>query len=347
MKLLQRVIALSLVISTLISCDTAPKFSIQSKSKSVLDDEFQISIRDEKNTDISKVLFYVNGEELKVSNNKATIQTNNFGVGKHLISAMVYYGDNKNKKINSTFEVLAKTAPEVYSYKIINTYPHDQKAYTQGLEYHDGFLYETTGQYGTSSLRKVELKTGKVLKQIDLEDRYFGEGMTIFNDEIFFLTWKSSKGFVYDLKSFEFKKEFTYNKSKEGWGLTHNDKHLIKSDGTHKIWFLDAATQKELKNIQAYTNNRAVGDLNELELINGQIFANKWQQNVIVMINPTTGVVEGIADLEGLKKEVEKTQKLEPQDEVLNGIAYDSENNRLFVTGKRWGKLFEIELIKE
>jgi glutaminyl-peptide cyclotransferase len=171
--------------------------------------------------------------------------------------------------------------------------------------------------------------------------------MTIVNDKIFWLTWENKKGFVYDLKTFEQKKEFAYVKSKEGWGLTQNETELIKSDGTNKIWFLDKDTQKEKRSIQVYTNNRAVDKLNELELINGKLYANKWQQNTIIIINPNTGIVEGLADLRGLKKEMEKTQKLIPQDEVLNGIAFDAQNNRLFVTGKNWGKLFEIKLIKK
>ncbi|MCL4146867.1 UNVERIFIED_CONTAM: hypothetical protein GTU68_045908 [Idotea baltica] len=275
-----------------------------------------------------------------------SLNTSDYGVGKHVISALVFF-DEKSKKVNNSFEVFANKKPIVYNYKIINSYPHDKKAFTQGLEYHNGFLYETTGQKGKSSLRKVEIKTGKVLQKIDLDKQYFGEGMTILNNKIYWLTWQSKKGFVYNLENFELEKEFSYNKSSEGWGLTHNGKDLIKSDGTHKIWFLDPETLKEKKAVQVYTIDRAVNELNELELINGKLYANKWQKNAIVIIDPNTGIVEGIANLKGLKKEMEKTQKLVPQEEVLNGIAYDAENNRLFVTGKNWGKLFEIELVEK
>ena len=259
---------------------------------------------------------------------------------------MIFYPE-KTKKENSFFEVLANKKPIVYGYNIINEYPHDTKAYTQGLEYHNGFLYETTGRHGQSTLRKVDPKTGKVLQQVSLDKKYFGEGMTIFNNKIYWLTWQAKKGFIYNLDTFKQEKEFKFNKSVEGWGLTHNNTDLIKSDGTHKIWFLDTETQKEKKSIQVYTNKYAVDNLNELELINGKIYANKYQQNAIVIIDPTTGIVEGIANLKSLKKEMEKTQKLVAQDEVLNGIAFDAENNRLFVTGKHWGKLFEIELVKK
>lgn len=347
MKLLKQIYVLLLTISILTSCQTHYKFSISTKKKAVLASQFDISISEENGTEISKVIFYINGKEIKSNDTKATVATSAYGVGKHLISAMVYFGEGQSKKVNNSFEVFAKNPPTIYGYKLINTYPHDSKAYTQGLEFHDGFLYETTGRNGQSSLRKVDLKTGKVLKKIDLDKKYFGEGMTIVNDEIFFLTWKASKGFVYDLATFERKKEFKYNRSVEGWGLTHNDTELIKSDGTNRLWFLDPITQKEKRSVQVYTHDRSVGVLNELEYVKGKVYANKWQKNSLVIIDPTTGVVEGIADLEGLKKKVEKTQKLEPQDEVLNGIAYDAKKNRLFVTGKNWNSLFEIELIKK
>jgi glutamine cyclotransferase len=208
-------------------------------------------------------------------------------------------------------------------------------------------LYETTGKKGQSSLRKVEITTGKVLQKIALDDQYFGEGMTILNNKIYWLTWQAKKGFVYDLETFKLEKEFAFNKSEEGWGLTNNGTDLIKSDGTNKIWFLDPVTFKEKKSLQVYTNKYALDNLNELEFIDDKIYANKYQQNVMVIIDVKTGAVLGVADLSDLKTEMEKTQKLVPEDEVLNGIAFDAENNRLFVTGKHWGKLFEIELIKK
>ena len=171
--------------------------------------------------------------------------------------------------------------------------------------------------------------------------------MTILNDKIYWLTWKAKKGFVYDLETFKLEKEFSYGKSAEGWGLTNNGSELIKSDGSNKIWFLNSETLKEKRAIQVYTTDRSVKDINELELINGKLYSNKWQKNTLVIIDIETGVAEGLADLRPLEKEMSKTQKLEPQDEVLNGIAYDKENDRLFVTGKNWGKLFEIKLIKK
>jgi glutaminyl-peptide cyclotransferase len=346
MKNSSLVVALLTYFLLATSCSDVYKFSLQHKKQVKLNESVKITLKEKDNKPINKVQFFLNGKEIVSDGVSTSINTTNLGVGKHQISALVFYPE-KTKKVNNFIEVLANKTPIVYHYKIINEYPHDTKAYTQGLEYYNGFLYETTGHRGKSTLRKVEIKTGKVLQKIDLNKKYFGEGMTIYNNKIYWLTWQAKKGFIYNLDTFKQEKEFNYNSSKEGWGLTHNNLELIKSDGTHKIWFLDPETLKEKKSIQAYTNKYAVKDLNELELIDGKIYANKYQQNAIVIIDPVTGIVEGIANLKGLKKEMEKTQKLVPQDEVLNGIAYDSDNNRLFVTGKNWGKVFEIELIKK
>jgi len=328
------------------SCANEYKFSLEKPKKIVINDSVTIKLIEKNDKVVDKIQFYINGKEIASNGNSVTINTSDFGVGKHAINALVFYG-GKTKKENGFIEVFAKNKPAIYKYKIINEYPHDKKAYTQGLEYHKGFLYETTGQRGQSTLRKVAIKTGEVLQQISLDKKYFGEGMTIVNNKIIWLTWENKKGFVFNLETFKQEKEFPYNKSKEGWGLTHNETALIKSDGTHKIWFLDKKTLKETSSIQVYTNDRSVNYLNELEFVNGKIYANKYQKNTIAIIDAKTGIVEGLGDLRGLEKEMAKTQKLVADDEVLNGIAYDAENNRLFVTGKHWGKLFEIELVKQ
>ncbi len=339
--------ALALSIITITSCsDAGYKFKLNTSKKTTLGKKAAIKFEQLKGDKIDSVQIYVDNKRVNKNETSVAINTADFGVGKHAVTALAFY-PNKSKKINNSIEILAKEAPAVYSYKIVNTFPHDKDAYTQGLEYKDGFLYETTGRRGQSTLRKVDLKTGDVLKKIDLDKKYFGEGMTILNNKIYWLTWQARKGFVYDLDTFKQVGEFDYNNSNEGWGLTHNDAELIKSDGTNKIWFLDAKNQNEKRNVQVYTNKYPVDNLNEIELINGKVYANKWQQNSIVIINPETGVVEGVANLNGLRDIVAKEQSLEPSDDVLNGIAYDTENNRLFVTGKHWGKLFEIELIKK
>ncbi|PCI10651.1 MAG: glutamine cyclotransferase [Flavobacteriaceae bacterium] len=340
--------ALLLFISILfISCNEKYKFKLTTPKKLNVTQDLIISFADKNNKPIDSVHFAIDNKSIKLDANfKATVNISNYKLGRHTVSALVFYA-NKSKKLNNTVYFLADEKPSIYNYKIINSYPHDRHAYTQGLEFHDGFLYESTGKNGTSSLRKVELKTGKVVQQIDLDNKYFGEGMTKLGDQIFMLTWQKGIGFIYDFESFEQKGTFKYKNSIQGWGLTNDGEHLIKTDGTERIWFLNAKTQAEEKFIEAYTNERKVENLNELEYIDGKIYANIYQRNSILIVNPKTGKVEGVADLNGLKTEMEKTQKLVPQDEVLNGIAYDKETNRLFVTGKNWGKLFEIELIKK
>ncbi|MDG1039408.1 MAG: glutaminyl-peptide cyclotransferase [Polaribacter sp.] len=337
-------LAISLIAFT--SCNDTYKFKLTTTKKLVINQEATATLTEVNNKPIDSLQFFVNGKRIASTGNSIKFNTKKLGVGKFTVTALAFYPE-KTKKVNNSIEVLSNVEPAIYNYKLINTYPHDKTAYTQGLEFYNGFLYETTGKLGKSVLRKVELKTGKVLQEEKLDEKYFGEGMTIFDGNIFWLTWKARKGFVYDLETFKQKKEFSYTWSNEGWGLTNNGTHLLKSDGSHKIWFLDPTTQKEQKSIQVYTNKYSLKELNELEYINGKIYANKWQQNSIVIIDAETGIVEGVANLSGLKKEVEKTQTLDGQDEVLNGIAFDKKTGRIFVTGKHWGKLFEIELVKK
>lgn len=334
-----------LLISLLVftSCEDEYKFEFNSPKKIGINESLNLSIKEVKGQVFEKVTYSLDGKSLKSPSN---IDISTHRLGKHVLNAIVFYGD-KTKKLTNTIIFLAEKKPTVYTYDIINTYPHDAGAYTQGLEFHNGFLYESTGRKGKSSLRKVELKTGKVVKQIDIAPAYFAEGMTILNDKIYQLTWQSKKGFIYDLNKFEKIGTFDYGKSKEGWGLTNDGEKLIKTDGTEKIWFLNPKDLKENGFIEAYTNEQRVKDLNELEYINGKIYANKWQNNILLIMNPKNGAIEGIADLSGLDKEIRKTQKLDSSDDVLNGIAYDKEKDRLFVTGKHWGKLFEIKLKKK
>ena len=337
-------IALLLIVFT--SCNDAYKFKLTTTKKIVINQVATATLTEVNNKPIDSIQFFVNGKRVASNGNSININTKELGVGKFTITALAFYPE-KTKKVNNSIEVLSNIEPSIYSYKLINTYPHDKTSYTQGLEFYNGFLYETTGKKGKSVLRKIALKTGKVLQETKLDAKYFGEGMTILNGNIFWLTWQARKGFIYDLETFKQKGEFAYTWSAEGWGLTNDGTHLIKSDGTHKIWFLDPETQKEKKSIQVYTNKYSLKELNEIEYINGKIYANKWQQNSIVIIDANTGTVEGVANLSGLKKEIEKSQTITDQDEVLNGIAFDKETGRIFVTGKHWGKLFEIELVKQ
>lgn len=258
---------------------------------------------------------------------------------------------NSSTTASSEFEL------PVYTFKILNTFKHDQKAFTQGLVFHKGVLYESTGGNGTSSLRKVELDTGKILQKIDLKKQYFGEGMTIFNNKIYQITWRDKTAFVYDLNSLILEKEFKYEG--EGWGLTNDDKHLIVSDGTHIIKFIDPETFSVVKRIPVLRENgKPLFLLNELEFVKGEIWANIWHSeqtetgttqgllpniakpNYIARINPETGKVVGWIDLGGISPEDNSADG----ENTLNGIAFDNDNERIFVTGKKWKRLFEISL---
>jgi len=224
-------------------------------------------------------------------------------------------------------------------YNVTNVYPHDRNAFTQGLVFEDGFLYEGTGLYGRSSLRKVELESGEVLQIYELPEQFFGEGITIFEDKIIQLTWKSHVGFVYDKESLESLQQFSY--STDGWGITHDGERLIMSDGTSTLYFLNPETFERIGQIEVFDHRGPVTKLNELEYVEKHIYANIWQTDRIAIISPETGRVVAWIDLTGLLTEEDRSQPVN----VLDGIAYDAEADRLFVTGKLWPKLFEIELI--
>ena len=226
----------------------------------------------------------------------------------------------------------------VYTFKVVNSFPHDPTAFTEGLVSDGGALYEGTGLNGQSSLRLVDLSSGRVMQGLPLSSEYFGEGVTVWGDHIIQLTWKSHVGFVYDRTSFQLLKTFNY--PTEGWGLTHDDQHLIMSDGTATLHFLDPDTFKEIGRIAVTDAGQPVVRLNELEVIHGEIWANVWQTDRIVRIAPATGQVIGWIDLTGLLGPEERQRPVD----VLNGIAYDAEHDRVFVTGKLWPKLFEITI---
>ncbi len=228
--------------------------------------------------------------------------------------------------------------PTIYTYEIVNEYPHDPNAFTQGLVYLDGILIEGTGLYGHSSLRKVDLETGEPFIVDELDDAYFGEGVAVFDDTVYQLTWKSQKGFTYNLDGLDPIGTFTY--PTEGWGLTHDGDRLIMSDGTSNLYFVDPETFEIQDRVVVHSVDRPVTELNELEYINGEVYANVWQTNGIVRIDPATGEVVGYIDLTGLHKAENQTGG----EDVLNGIAYDSEGDRLFVTGKLWPTIYEIKL---
>ena len=232
------------------------------------------------------------------------------------------------------------TTPINYTYEVVKTYPHDQNAFTQGLVIENGVLYEGTGLYGNSSLRRVDLETGKVLQIYALPNQFFGEGIAVFGDRVLQLTWRSQTGFVYDKHSFALLQEFSY--PTEGWGITNDGNQLIMSDGTATLYFLNPETFEKVGQVEVHDGNNPVTRLNELEYINGEVYANIWTEEKIAIINPHTGQVTGWIDLTGICN-----QENQDPNSVLNGIAYDAEGGRLFVTGKLWSQLFQIKLIAQ
>ncbi len=258
-----------------------------------------------------------------------------------LVFAILNVGCQSGANTNNPAQSSNKSAANANvraSYQIVNVFPHDPDAYTQGLVFTDGVLLESTGREGQSSLRRVELQTGKVLNQVNVPRPYFAEGLALLNGKLFQLTWQHGVGFIYDAATFNKLGEFKY--SGEGWGLTTDGSSLILSDGSHRIRFFDPETFAIRKTINVLDGGRVIDSLNELEFIKGEIFANIWHDQRIARIDPSTGRVKGWIDLTGLREASGATD----EEGVLNGIAYDAASDRLFVTGKLWPKLFEIRL---
>jgi len=239
---------------------------------------------------------------------------------------------------NTQRVLLSKEGQTRYDYEVVNVYPHDPSAFTQGLIYRGGYLFESTGRHGGSSLRKVRLKTGEIVQKKRVSSEYFAEGLTDWGDRLVQLTWRSNIGFVYDALTFKLTKTFNY--PGEGWGLTRGNGRLIMSDGTSSLRFLDPNTMKETGRLEVTDNGSPVSNLNELEMVKGEIFANVWTTDEIIIISPQSGHVTGRICLGGLLDKYKGNAKID----VLNGIAYDPEGDRLYVTGKLWPKLFEIRL---
>lgn len=295
----------------------------------------KLSLENKKKHAIDSVKYFLDGKSVE-----KTVDLKDLKLGKQTIEASIYY-DGKKENVNSVITILNSDAPKVYGYKIINEYPHDIKSYTQGLEFHQDTLYESTGQYKKSKLRKLDYKTGNVIKNINLSDDYFGEGLTILKNKVYQLTWKENIGFVYNVDTFEKLSSFKYGNSKEGWGLCNNNNTIYKSDGTEKIWLLNPETLVEQECIQVYTNRGKILGINEMEWINGNIYANRYQKDGVAIINPKNGAVIGVIDFKPLKSLVTQHDGLD----VLNGIAYNTNTKTIFVTGKHWDKLFEVKII--
>jgi glutamine cyclotransferase len=295
---------------------------------------------------LTSATYLLDGKPAGSSNDTkpVVLKTSGLSVGYKVIMAIV---DRDGVKDTSTTSVLLTSGvkPRQYSYKIIKTYPHDTASYTEGLAYHDGRFLESTGEEGHSTLRWVDPSTGKALKRLDLDKKYYGEGSALVGDKIIMLTYKTNLGFVYDAKTFKQLDSFNYQTSREGWGLCFDGRHLITSDGSNRLYFMNKDTYKDEKVIDVFDDKGAVDMINELELIDGKLYANLFTKDDVVVIDPNTGIVEKRIDLSGLLPEGYFKDDYSISNNVLNGIAYDKKGKRLFVTGKKWPKLFEIELI--
>jgi glutamine cyclotransferase len=293
-------------------------------------DSLQLSLKE------ARINSFVPGEQ----NISFRVQEPMPGTNSFILNAFV--GDSIAERLSFRIRFTSGIDPDRYSYRVIRTYPHDIGAFTQGFEYHEGFMYEGTGNRGESSLRKVELETGEILKFRNLDAELFGEGITIINDKIYQVTYTSQVGFVYNKNSFEELRRIYYQ-NREGWGLTNNGSEILMSDGSHVIYYMDTTYFSVQRKIEVFDNNGPVDNLNELELIDGQLYANRYTFDEIVIIDPETGRLTGRIDMSGLLDPVDR----HPRIDFLNGIAWDREQDRIFVTGKRWPKVYQVEFIRK
>ncbi|MBU2913855.1 MULTISPECIES: glutaminyl-peptide cyclotransferase [Reichenbachiella] len=324
-----------------ISKITSPKNNSRFHLKDTVTFDFSM---EDTSISIDSIIATSDRKTLFTSKNKsrATWGSDNFKTGTHSIILTLHLSNQTIERqiVNLTF--LADSAPEQLSYHVINSYPHDPKAYTQGLTQEEGALYESTGQKGASSLRKVDLKTGKTLQNKELEYQYFGEGITIKGDSMYMLTWQAKQGFIFNKKDFEMLGTFHYNT--EGWGLaTLNSDTLLMSDGSHRIYFKDPNGFSDLKILEVYDHKGKIDYLNELEYINGKIYANRYQTDNIYIIDPHSGKAEAVLNLSGILQNQDINQEID----VLNGIAFNPLNKTYYITGKWWPKLFEIKIINQ
>ncbi len=289
---------------------------------------------------IDSVIYAMDGKVLarKTDSTPVTLDTEKAAFGSRTLSAKLYHGGEEQVAYSNI--VVVPPAPKRYGFNVVNEFPHDPEAYTQGLEYENGYLYESTGLEGKSTLRKVNYRTGEVVQKIDLEKQYFGEGITIVGDKIIQLTYRSKVGFVYHKNTFAKISEFSYGQSPEGWGLCYDGNRFIKSDGSGRLYFLNKDTYAEEGFIEVYNHLGPVDSLNELEYIDGKVYANIYTKDIIVIINPQTGAIEGEINLIGIYP------GKQDHNNELNGIAYDRQGGRLFVTGKNWSRLYEIALVE-
>ena len=339
---LDKVLKIIIVAALISGCGNSSKpikhFLIQTNAnKNVISntDTLKLSLSNPSNKKIDSVNYVMNNSAVA-----DIFSLQNSSLGEKMIKAEVFYDGKKEVALQKVIVVNGST-PKLYTYELLNTYPHDITSYTQGLEFYKGVLYESTGQYGESKLRALDYENDAILNNVNLSRSYFGEGLTVLNDKIYQLTWKEGRGLIYDVNTFETLGSFNYGQSKEGWGLCNDGRQLYKTDGSENIWILNAETLEEERFVQAYTNKGRLTNLNELEWVEGKIYANRYQKNGVAIINPINGAIEAVLDFKDLKNKVTNHPGLD----VLNGMAYNPDTKTLFVTGKRWDKLFEVRII--
>lgn len=352
MKVYNLLITILLALN-LASCSTSQKekesfFSFDENALKPMyqaTDKVSLNLLNAKNKNIDSVAYFVNNKRVSSvkGNVKFILDLRGNKLGYQSLKAVVYFdGDTISTK--TRVEVASGIVPKLLKYTIVNTYPHDINAFTEGFEFFRDTLMESTGtpEGYKGYFAKIDYKTGKIFKKVDLDPKYFGEGITVINNKIYQLTWTSATGFVYDANTLKKIKTFTFDKKIEGWGMTNDGKNIYQSDGTEKIWTMNPQTQKMIDFINVYTNDSKIKSVNELEWINGKIYGNIWQKDAIAVINPLTGAVEAVLDLTALKANIKN-----PKADVLNGIAYNKKTNTIFVTGKNWDKTFEIKVTEK
>jgi glutamine cyclotransferase len=333
---------------TLVNCGGAKKgentlFTFdesQFKEKYQSQDTLELGILNDNSKTVDSVVYFNNNVKIgsKKGLDKLVFHLKDQKLGYHNLKAVVYF-EGENSEATTRIELVSNVEPKLLKYTIVNTYPHDTASFTEGLEFYKDTLYESTGSGNNckSYLRKYDYKTGKIFKQIDLDSKYFGEGITFINNKIYQLTWQSKTGFIYNVNTWKLEKTFTFDKDIEGWGMTNDGKYIYQSDGTEKIWKMNPENQKMMGYINVYSASSKIKSVNELEWIDEKIYVNVWQKDALAVVIPSSGAVEGILDLSGLRKSIKF-----PQAEVLNGIAYNPKTKTIFVTGKQWDKMFEI-----
>lgn len=274
------------------------------------------------------------------------LKTDTLSLGPRVITAKVFTA-GKSQEATTNIVLVAAKAPEQYTYQVIRKFPHDTSAYTEGLQYYNGYLYEATGNYGHSAMKKVDLETGKTVLETKLDKKYFGEGFAIVGDKIVQMTYREKTGFVYDLNTLKLLNIFNYNVGVEGWGMCSDGKKLYADDSTNRIWFLDKNNYRSIGFIDVYDDKGPVNEVNELEYIDGKLYSNIYTKDTILVINPKTGAVEQHVDMSNLWPMKDRPANYDNDQNVLNGIAWDEKGRRLFVTGKKWPYVYQVKFVKK